>query len=110
MSDDSWQVFDLSTEVERQQSSASPYREFVRVPALSCGVYSLAAGATDLQAPHDEDEIYYVVSGSARVRIGDEERSVGAGSVLYVPATEEHSFCEVEEDLTLMVFFASGGP
>ena len=45
-----------------------------------------------------------------RVRVGDQERSVGPGSILYVEATSEHSFVEIDEDVTLLVFFASGGP
>lgn len=110
MSADAWRVFSLKQEIETQRGSGSPYREFLRVPTLSTGVYSLPAGANDLQAPHDEDEVYYVVSGRARVRIEDEEKTVGPGQVLFVPASAEHSFCEIEEDLTLLVFFASGGP
>jgi mannose-6-phosphate isomerase-like protein (cupin superfamily) len=105
-----WRTFSLEQEIETQQRSGSPYREFLRVPNLSSGIYSLPAGANDLQAPHDEDELYYVVAGKARIRVGDEEKTVGAGSLLYVPASAEHSFCEIEEDLTLLVFFASGGP
>lgn len=109
MADDDWRTFDLSEEVERQRASRRPYREFLRVPALSCGVYSLPVGAKDLQAPHDEDEVYFVISGRAKLRVDGQDRSVGAGSVLYVCATSEHSFFEIEEDLTLLVFFASGG-
>ena len=105
-----WRAFSLMEEIETQRGSGSPYSEFLRVPSLSCGIYSLAAGAKDLQSPHDEDEVYYVVSGRARVRVHDEEKVIGPGSILYVPATAEHSFCEIEEDLTLLVFFASGGP
>ena len=107
---DVWKAFDLEREIEMQRSSGRPYREFVRVPALSCGIYTLAAGARDLQAPHDEDEVYLVVSGRGRVRVDGQERSVGRGTILYVGATSEHSFFEIEEDITLLVFFASGGP
>lgn len=110
MGDSRWRAFSLATEIEAQQRSGRPYREFLRVPALSTGIYSLPAGASDLQSPHDEDELYYVISGQARVRVGDAEKRVGPGSLLYVPASAEHSFCEIEEDLTLLVFFASGGP
>ena len=31
-------------------------------------------------------------------------------SLLYVRGTSEHSFFEIEEPITLLVFFASGGP
>ncbi len=103
-------MFDLEELREQAGAERSPYLEFLRVPALSSGIYQLPAGATDLQGPHDEDEVYLVVDGKARVRVGGAERSVGRGSLLYIPATESHSFFEIEEDMTLLVFFASGGP
>ena len=109
LADQDWKTFVLGEEIERQRRSGEPYREFLREPALSCGIYSLPAGASDLQAPHDEDEVYYVVSGRGRLRVAGEERSVGPGSILFVKATSDHSFFEIEEDLTLLVFFASGG-
>jgi len=110
MAEDNWKVFELSDVIEQARSHGSPYLEFLRVPALSCGIYSLSAGAKDLQGPHDEDEVYYVLSGKGKLRVGDEFRDVGPGALLYVEATSEHSFFEIEEDMTLLVFFASGGP
>lgn len=107
---DAWKLFDIAEEVRKQLDSTQPYREFLRVPSLSCGIYSLPAGASDLQSPHDEDEVYYVLSGSGRVQVGGAEQDVGPGSILYVRATSEHSFFEIDEDITLLVFFASGGP
>ena len=110
MSGSNWKIFELPAELAKHSESAAPYHEFLRVPSLSCGIYTLAAGATDLQAPHDEDEVYYVVSGRGRLRIENEEQTVCPGSILYVGATSDHSFFEIEEDMTLLVFFASGGP
>lgn len=109
MSDPDWKTFDLEAEIEAQRASGEPYREFLRVPSLSCGIYTLPAGARDLQGPHDEDEVYLVIRGRGRLRVDGEDRAIGAGSILYVRATSEHSFFEIEEDVTLMVFFASGG-
>lgn len=110
MSTSPWEVFDLESLIKRAGEGASPYFEFLRVPALSCGIYRLAAGATDIQGPHDEDEVYFVVSGRARLRVEGKDHDVRPGAVLYVRATAEHSFFEIEEDITLLVFFASGGP
>lgn len=106
---DDWKIFRLEELLERKREMSFPYLEFLRVPSLSAGIYTLAAGSRDLQGPHDEDEVYVVVSGRARLRVNDEERRVEAGSVLYVPASSEHHFVEIEEDVTLLVFFASGG-
>ncbi len=108
MSDSTWQVFDLAAIREKLKGEAVEYLEFLNVPALNCGVYFLAAGSTDMQAPHDDDEVYLVLDGRARMRVGEEERSVGPGSLLYISATTEHSFFEIEEDMTLLVMFATG--
>lgn len=109
MSENDWQSFDLLEEIARQRSSGSPYNEFLRVPALSSGIYTLKTGSKDLQSPHDEDEVYVVIQGRGRVRIEDRDVSIGPGSILYVKASSEHSFFEIEEELTLLVFFATGG-
>jgi mannose-6-phosphate isomerase-like protein (cupin superfamily) len=82
------------------------YQEFLRVPALSVGVYVLAAGATDPQKPHHEDEVYYVVRGRAHMRIASEEQVVKAGSVIFVAANVEHRFFDISEELEVLVFFA----
>jgi hypothetical protein len=42
---------------------AKSHLEFLRVPAMSAGVYVLLAGARDPQQPNHQDEIYYVVWG-----------------------------------------------
>ena len=107
MTENTWQVFDLEDVKDKLKGEAVEYLEFLNVPALNCGIYFLAAGSTDMQAPHDEDEVYIVMSGKARMRLGDEDRAVGPGSLLYVSATTEHSFFEIEEDMTLLVLFAA---
>ena len=107
MGDSSWQVFDLDEVTSRLQGKSVEYLEFLNVPAVNCGIYFLAAGSKDMQAPHDDDEVYLVLSGRARMRLGDAERAVGPGSLLYVGATTQHSFFEIEEDMTLLVIFAT---
>lgn len=74
--------------------------------------------------PHDRDEVYVVVVGSARFRRGDEtvpfgegsivwgERivPVAAGHVLFVPAGTEHSFDQLSDDFEAWaVFFGPEG-
>ncbi|MBZ5706677.1 MAG: cupin domain-containing protein [Acidobacteriia bacterium] len=82
------------------------YLEFLRVPALSAGFYVVPAGGTDPQKPHKEDEVYYVVRGRARMRVGTEDQAVSEGSVIFVAANVEHRFHDIEEELVVLVFFA----
>ena len=44
------------------------------------------------------------------MEIAGERKSVGPGSVVFVGATESHSFFEIEEDMLLLVFFAAAAP
>lgn len=82
------------------------YLEFLRVPAMSAGIYVLVAGATDPQTLHHEDEMYYIVRGRAHMQIGSEHAEVRAGSVIFVEAEVEHRFYDVQEELQVLVFFA----
>jgi quercetin dioxygenase-like cupin family protein len=85
--------------------SGKRYYEFLRVPAMSAGLYRLAAGTSDPQKPHNEDELYYVLKGRAFMRAGDEDRTVSEGSVIFVAAGVEHRFYEIAEELSVLVFF-----
>ncbi len=102
-----WQVFDLAEVKERLNGDQLQYLEFLNVPSMSCGLYFLPAGSKDMQSHHDDDELYLVLTGRARMRLADKERNIGPGSVLYVSATTEHSFFEIDEDMTLLVMFSS---
>jgi mannose-6-phosphate isomerase-like protein (cupin superfamily) len=108
MATDAWEVIDLADVRAKLRGEPVEYLEFLNVPAMSCGLYSLAAGSKDMQAPHDEDEVYFVLTGKARMRLGDEDREVRPGTLLYIGAATEHSFFEIEEDMTLLVLFAAG--
>ena len=105
MPDSAWKVFHLPELLERVDGDEPCYLEYLRKPGLSSGVYRLPTGAKDMQAPHLEDEIYFVIEGKARRRVGEQEQEVGPGSILYVQATADHSFFDVEENLTLLAFF-----
>jgi quercetin dioxygenase-like cupin family protein len=100
-------VFASLPEIEEQRAqSGKSYREFLRVPAMSAGLYVLPAGATDRQKPHREDEIYYVLRGNARFKAGSEDREVSAGSMIFVAAEVGHRFYDITEELAVLVFFA----
>jgi len=105
MTDSAWKVFQLDELLPRVKGSEPCFLEYLHMPGLSSALYHLPKGAKDMQAPHLEDEIYFVVSGKATLRVANNEKEVGPGSILYVRATEEHSFFNISEDLTLLAFF-----
>lgn len=86
-------------------ASGRLYHEFIRSHDLSVGVYVLPAGGDDPQGPHTEDEVYHVVSGRARLTVGDETCDVGPGSIVFVAADAAHRFHDIAEELVVLVVF-----
>ena len=101
------QVIHIDDVCARQQAGCRSYEEFLSVPAMSLGVYALAAGATDTQKPHDQDEVYYVLEGNATFFADGKRQPVRPGSVIYVRREGEHRFEEITKDLRVLVVFAA---
>jgi quercetin dioxygenase-like cupin family protein len=100
------QTFDLTALLAQRQDSGRPWLEFLRTSTLSMGVYHLRAGQPDLQRPHTEDEVYYALAGRATLRSDREVQEVVPGSLVFVERAVPHRFEAIQEDLTLLVFFA----
>jgi mannose-6-phosphate isomerase-like protein (cupin superfamily) len=99
------EIFEFDDLLSTQAASGRLYHEFVRTHDLSVGIYALPAGGTDPQEPHTEDEVYHVVAGRARITVGDEDRPVAAGSIVFVAADVPHRFHDIEEELVVLVVF-----
>lgn len=99
-------AYDLINLAEQRRRRGVAYLEFLRKPTMSCGLYRLPRGGTDSQSPHTEDEVYYIVRGRARIRVGTEDRAVRPGTIVFVPARVEHRFYNIAQALTALVFFA----
>lgn len=100
------QTFDLNDLAADSERTGQRWREFLRVPSLSMGLYRLKAGQADEQQPHTEDEVYLVVCGKASFRSGGRDQAVATGSLIFVEWASEHRFVDITEDLTVLVFFA----
>jgi len=102
--------YSLDDILQERRTSGRDYVEFLRLPTMSCGVYVLAAGATDKQKPHAEDEVYYVIRGKARMTVhgdeGKQEREIQPGDVMFVKAGQEHRFHDIASELVVLVAFA----
>ncbi len=99
-------AFELDDLVARLDTSRHDFAEFFRAEALSLTIAFWPAGGVDDQTPHTEDEVYFVAAGRGRLRVADEDGPVRAGSVVYVAAGVDHRFHSIEEDLTVLVFWA----
>jgi mannose-6-phosphate isomerase-like protein (cupin superfamily) len=107
MAKNSWLVFQLEDLLAKVEPGAVRFHEFLRTPSLSCSIYHVPAGSKEMQSAHVEDELYFVLEGKGRLRVEEEEHVVEKGTMLYVKADSQHTFFEIEEDLTVLAFFGA---
>ena len=63
-----------------------------------------AGGNIGLHVHSRTEEIYFIISGRARMRVGDESREVGAGDLILTPLHTAHSFQVIgDEPATIIV-------
>src|SRR5438067_2224730 len=105
------QSFYSVEEIRKRIRGPIPYGEFLRISTMSCGLYVLQPGEKDFQRPHNEEEIYFVISGAARVKVvvenqPEQDRPIASGDIIFVKAHEQHRFHDVTQELVLLVVFA----
>jgi mannose-6-phosphate isomerase-like protein (cupin superfamily) len=99
-------AFSMDEVLAAHAAGAAMWHEFLRVPEMSMGLNVIPVGGDDPQSPHNEDEVYYVVSGRGTLTAGDLEFPAEPGSILFVAKHVPHKFHDVIEDLQVLVFFA----
>ena len=90
----------------RPDQGTTHWVEHLRSDRLSVGTYSIAAGGSDDQVPHTEDEVYVVTAGRARLSTPSGAIAVETGDAVFVPAGEPHTFVEISDDFAALVLFA----
>jgi mannose-6-phosphate isomerase-like protein (cupin superfamily) len=69
-----------------------------------------APKGTDLQTPHDQDELYVIASGRGTFVVGGQKAPFGPGDVLFAAAGVEHRFEGFSDDFaTWVVFYGPAG-
>lgn len=79
------------------------YIEEMAHGTMSVGLY--APSGVDPQKPHDQDELYFIHSGSGMFRLGDARHSFEPGTCFFVPAGVEHRFEQFTDDFAAWVVF-----
>lgn len=80
-----------------------PFTEAMRHGSMSVEIF--APRGTDRQSPHVQDELYIVVSGTARFAHEGVVTEARAGDALFVPAGDDHRFHNMSADFVTWVIF-----
>lgn len=97
-------AFDRLDQLDDDESGN--YLEVLDEGSMRIEIGRHAAGDAAPKNPHTEDELYYIVSGMGKVRVGDDVHTVEQGDTVFVERGLEHDFFDIEEDLVTLVVFA----
>lgn len=77
---------------------------------LWVGVSKVDPGSSSNMHAHDDlEEIFYVISGRGKIRVGDEEEPIEAGSCIYMPRNTPHQLINTSDE-TLKVLAVTSPP
>ncbi len=75
----------------------------LRHGSMKFGLY--APRNPDVQGPHKQDELYFVISGSGRFVKNGEEKPVQKDDAVFIEAGADHRFIDVSDDFATWVVF-----
>ena len=97
-------AFGIRDVQQRLESANGGYEIVHRSPGLELGVYVLVAPEPDTQQPHDDDEVYVVLTGRGTLEVEGQSFDVAEGDALFVEAGAEHRFTGYESLAVLVIF------
>jgi len=100
--------FDTNEYLQNIAKSKSYFHTFINRNSLAAGIIRLEPDEEDTQAPHDSDEIYYVVRGDGFLNVEGKDYSISSGKAYFVAKNVEHKFHGNKNELVVLYFF--GGP
>jgi len=62
-------------------------------------------GSQDMQVPHNQEELYFVIAGTAQLKYDKGHIPCGVGDVIFVPKKSPHKFVEISKDFAVWVVY-----
>lgn len=75
----------------------------LRHGSMKFGLYS--PRGEDAQGPHQQDELYFVISGSGQFVKNGEQRAFAENDVIFIEAGTDHRFVDFTDDFATWVVF-----
>lgn len=88
-------------------SEIRPLMDRTTSPVTQCSLAEETLPPGKSVTPHHHqvlEEIYYILSGSGVMTIGDESQAVSAGDAIYIPKHHQHTLTNTgDEDMTILL-------
>ncbi len=103
MSPDWYIAADTAGDLLRTQGNGKPFIKVLEHRTMTAELF--APKGKDTQSPHEQDELYVVISGTGEFIRGEERITFKPGDVLFVPARMPHRFEGFSADFRVWVVF-----
>ena len=100
--------FDTKEYIKNIAKGKSYFHTFINKGNLAAGILRLEPGEKDTQAPHESDEIYYIIQGDGFLNVGEKDYVISEGMSYFVAKDIKHRFRGNTKELIVLYFF--GGP
>ena len=97
--------FNLKDNLEKIQKSNSYFHTFINKDSLAAGILILKPGEGDTQEPHENDEVYFVLSGNGYLKIKNKNYKVSKDKLFFVAKGVPHFFHSNTNNLKVLYFF-----
>lgn len=92
------------SEVHKDNVTPMITRQIVTGASAMAGMINLAKGAYVPRHSHESEQLTWVLTGSLRLMVAEQEFVVNAGEILVIPAWVEHEAVALEDTLELDIF------
>ena len=100
--------FNLKDSLHKIQKSNSYFHTFINKNSLAAGLLILNPGEEDTQEPHENDEVYLIISGNGFLKIKNKNYEISKDKLFFVGKGVPHYFHSNTRELKVLYFF--GGP
>ena len=98
-------IWDLPNEEKTQEKILFDVGE---TETIALGRVTVEPGGTTQEGFHpDEEEVYVILKGRARLMVGDDIQVVGPGDTVYVPRNHRHRMACISEENLEYLYFAN---
>ncbi|HEX9844990.1 MAG TPA: cupin domain-containing protein [Candidatus Nitrosotenuis sp.] len=98
--------FDVKKYIDEIKNSDEYFHTFIDRANIAAGVLVLEPGEEDTQAPHDSDELYYVIRGDGFLKINNKDYEISEGKAYYVQKDVPHKFFGNKKEIVALYFFS----
>ena len=93
----------ISDMVGNLESAELKHKEVLTAGPLTIEVGKYPADSAVPKNSHNEEELYYILSGSGKLRVGDDTHEIETGDLVYVEPDLEHDFFHITEEITVLI-------